>query len=85
MPNSRSGSMQSSNRIRATAWRRVWLQIVISLPGAAAALAQAPAEPGGAGQTQIIQRGPSLFFPIVVVIAMCGLALFAVCRSSRRN
>jgi hypothetical protein len=61
------------------------LQGVAWLAGAASALAQGPSPPGGGGQTQIIRQGPSFAGGIILVIVMCGAALFAVCRSSRRN
>ncbi len=66
-------------------WRRALLPAAAWLGCATAVLAQAPAQPGGAGQTQIIRPGPSFFLEIVLVLFMCGVALFAVCRSSRRN
>ena len=57
--------------------------------GASELLAQAPSVPpsvppagGGSG---IIVTGRSLTFEWIITVAMCGLALFVVCRSSNRN
>jgi hypothetical protein len=74
-----------SLRRRLRALRGALLPTAAWLSSAAAALAQAPAQPGGAGPTQVVQRGPGFFGEIVLVIALSGAALFAVCRSSRRN
>jgi hypothetical protein len=84
MPGPRPNDLQYTNR-GAAAWRRALLPAAAWLGSAAAVLAQDPAQPGGAGQTQIIRPGPSFFLEIVLVLFMCGVALFAVCRSSRRN
>ena len=65
--------------------RAAALQASVWLGGAVVALAQDAAQPGGGGQTQIIRHGPSFAGGIMLVIVMCGLALFAICRSSRRN
>ena len=56
----------------------VWL-------GASELLAQAPSAPPAGGATTIIVQGRSLAFEWIITIAMCGVALFVVCRSSRRN
>lgn len=49
-------------------------------------LAQAPVAPApSGGSTTIIVSGRTLTFEWAITIAMCGLALFVVCRSSRRN
>ena len=54
--------------------------------GGSELLAQAPSTPpGGGGATTIIVQGRSLAFEWIITIAMCGAALFVVCRSSRRN
>ena len=72
----------SRSRIRwcvAVACAFVWL-------GSSELLAQAPSNPpGGSGATTIIVQGRSLAFEWIITIAMCGVALFVVCRSSRRN
>lgn len=51
--------------------------------GAAEVLAQAPSAPPG-GTTTVVQ-GRGLALEWIITIAMCGAALFVVCRSSRRN
>lgn len=66
---------------------------VLVCVGASELLAQAPSVPpsvppslppagGGSG---IIETGRSLTFEWIITAAMCGLALFVVCRSSNRN
>ena len=86
MPNPKPEVLQhTSGRARTRVLCGALLQIAAWLSCAAAALAQGPAQPGGAGQTQVIRPGPNLVGEILLVIVMCGLALFAVCRSSRRN
>ena len=66
---------------------------VLVCVGASELLAQAPSVPpslppsvppagGGSG---IIVTGRSLTFEWIITVAMCGLALFVVCRSSNRN
>ena len=58
--------------------------------GASELLAQAPSvpppsvPPAGGGTTTIVS-GRSLTFEWIITVAMCGLALFVVCRSSNRN
>ena len=60
---------------------KVALLLAALLPLAGFAYAQ---EGGGSG-TQVIESRPSLAAEIIIVVIMSGLALFAVCRSSRRN
>lgn len=62
---------------------RVVLVCVLMCPGTTEVLAQAPAAPPG-GTTTVVQ-GRGLALEWVITIAMCGAALFVVCRSSRRN
>lgn len=54
--------------------------------GAGELLAQAPvpAVPPAGGSTTVT-LGRSLTFEWIITVAMCGLALFVVCRSSNRN
>ncbi len=52
--------------------------------GADELLAQAPAAPPAGGSTTVT-LGRSLTFEWIITVAMCGLALFVVCRSSNRN
>lgn len=52
--------------------------------GASELLAQAPAAPPAGGSTTVT-LGRSLTFEWIITVAMCGLALFVVCRSSNRN
>lgn len=53
--------------------------------GASELLAQAPAAPPPAGGSTTVTLGRSLTFEWIITLAMCGLALFVVCRSSNRN
>ena len=54
--------------------------------GAAELLAQAPAPAAPpAGGSTTVTLGRSLTFEWIITVAMCGLALFVVCRSSNRN
>lgn len=45
----------------------------------------APAVPPTAGASTTVTLGRSLTFEWIITVAMCGLALFVVCRSSNRN
>ena len=47
-------------------------------------LAQAPGQPS-TSPTTTITSGRSLTLEWIITIAMCGVALYAVCRSSHRN
>lgn len=62
---------------------RVVLVCALMCPGTTEVQAQAPAAPAG-GTTTVVQ-GRGLALEWVITIAMCGAALFVVCRSSRRN
>lgn len=53
--------------------------------GAHELFAQAPTAPPAGGGTTVIVLGRSLSFEWIITVAMCGAALFVVCRSSRRN
>ena len=44
-----------------------------------------PSVPPAGGGSGIIETGRSLTFEWIITAAMCGLALFVVCRSSNRN
>ncbi|MFO1007699.1 MAG: hypothetical protein U0929_17175 [Planctomycetaceae bacterium] len=65
--------------------RTFWLVLVGAwlCPGIAEVLAQAPAAP--AGGTTVVVQGRGLALEWIITIAMCAVALFVVCRSSRRN
>ena len=69
--------------------RTVWSVAILCLvmgTGVGELLAQAPAPPpSGGGSSTVIVQGRGLGFEWVLTIAMCGAALFVVCRSSRRN
>jgi len=72
-------------RTKLSAFRsRIWHR---GLPAVSAALTAgfASAQDGGNSGTQVIESRPSLAAEIIIVVIMSGLALFAVCRSSRRN
>ncbi len=66
---------------------------VLVCVGASELLAQAPSVPSSlppsvppaGGASGIIETGRSLTFEWIITAAMCGLALFVVCRSSNRN
>lgn len=62
-----------------------WLVLVGAwlCPGMAEVLAQAPAAPAG-GTTTVVQ-GRGLTLEWMITITMIVVALFVVCRSSRRN
>jgi hypothetical protein len=59
------------------------MQVVVGLLLLTASLAQAQAPPPPAAPVVTISR--SWYLEAVIVAAMFGLALFVVCRSSRRN
>ncbi len=63
-----------------------WMVLVCVLMGTGTGevLAQAPAAPAG-GTTTVVVQGRGLALEWIITIAMCGVALFVVCRSSRRN
>ena len=59
--------------------------LVIGL-GAGELFGQAASVPPSAAEAPtVIVQGRSLGFEWILTIAMCGAALFVVCRSSRRN
>ena len=65
--------------------RAVVMTVAFLLAGLPASLfAQQPAAPGSSTTTVVTPSRP-LYFEAAIVIVMVGLALFAVCRSSRRN
>lgn len=74
-------------------WRRLAARIALActfLCMAGAALAQQPAVPPGSAPTapaapSTTPIGRDMTLEYVIVLAMFGLALFAVCRSTRRN
>ncbi len=57
----------------------VWMTVLWACPGAVFGQTPGPAAPAPAA------GGRGLALEYVVVVVMIGLALFAVCRSSRRN
>ena len=78
------------NRASATFKRRGCMGRLLSislavLAAARSALAQAPNPTGEATGSEIIVSSRPLTIPIVVCLALFGAAMFAVCRSSRRN
>lgn len=77
---SHSGPPQAGRR----SWRRTAGRLL--LPGvlllsAASVFAQPPPPPAA----PVVTVSRSWYFEAVIVAGMCGLALFVVCRSSRRN
>lgn len=65
--------------------RTLWLVLVgvLMCVGTGEILAQAPAAP--AGGTTVVVQGRGLALEWIITIAMIAVALFVVCRSSRRN
>lgn len=61
----------------------VWTACTATVLSAATAFAQLTPPPAPTSPTQA--AGRSLFFEVMIVIAMLGLSLYVVCRSSRRN
>jgi hypothetical protein len=83
-----TGTITKAWRSRAVRRMRfVLLALIAQCCAAPLLLAQAsttPAAPAGKATTVVTASRP-LYFEVAIVIVMMGLALFAVCRSSRRN
>lgn len=63
------------------------LSSILWLFCSAAAWAQAPAAPAPAGgsSSSVVVSGRTFYGEIFLVAVLCGIVLFVVCRSSRRN
>ncbi len=88
MLSGKSGDMTALTALlRSPAFWVCALASVLVCLGAGELLAQAPAAPvvPPAGGSTTVTLGRSLTFEWIITVAMCGLALFVVCRSSNRN